>query len=250
MLLTLAGAQGTGRAGTAHCSPAEEAYRFRHLLIRDAAYDAIPKHEAGRPCTRHSQTWLETVIRRLRPGSSSRRRSSATTWNRPTGCRGGLGSVDERDRAIARRASERLGSAGKRSYERGDTGAVSLLTRAYDLARPDVVDRVRLGLDLGRGLVWAGREVEGLEVLEETERVAAALGDRVQQRHAALALIELRAWRDPAVAEEWRPAAERAIADFEAAGDKAGLARAWSLLAWYHVYRNHFANPTVPPLAG
>ena len=219
--------------------PGEEAYRFRHLLIRDAAYDAIPKHERA-DLHEAFATWLERVA-----GDRVVEQEEILGYHLEQAyrLRAELGSVDERDRAIARRASERLGSAGKRSYERGDTGAaVSLLTRAYDLTPPDVVDRVRLGLDLGRGLVWAGREVEGLEVLEETERVAAALGDRVQQRHAALALIELRAWRDPAVAEEWRPAAERAIADFEAAGDEAGLARAWSLLAWYHVYRNHFAE--------
>ena len=43
----------------ARCSPGEDAYRFRHLLIRDAAYDASP-NTSGPTCTRHSP-WLERV---------------------------------------------------------------------------------------------------------------------------------------------------------------------------------------------
>ena len=40
----------------------------------------------------------------------------------------------------------------------------------------------------------------------------------------------------------WRPEAERAIEVFEPAGDDAGLARAWYLLAWDHNVRFHFAE--------
>jgi tetratricopeptide (TPR) repeat protein len=72
--------------------------------------------------------------------------------------------------------------------------------------------------------------------------VSIGTGDKVLQMHAELALVELRAWRDPAVVEEWRSGAERAIGVFETAEDEAGLARAWNVLAWYHVYRNHFAE--------
>ncbi len=44
------------RAG--RCCPASDAFRFRHLLIRDAAYDALPKAERA---TLHERfaVWLE-----------------------------------------------------------------------------------------------------------------------------------------------------------------------------------------------
>src|SRR5918999_1704927 len=38
----------------------DEAYRFRHLLIRDAAYDAMPK-EARAEMHERFATWLEAV---------------------------------------------------------------------------------------------------------------------------------------------------------------------------------------------
>jgi len=219
--------------------PGEEAYRFRHLLIRDAAYDAIPKHERA-DLHEVFATWLERVA-----GDRVVEQEEILGYHLEQAyrLRAELGSIDERDRAIARRASERLGSAGKRSYERGDTAAaISLLSRAVDLAPPEGDDRVRLGLDLGRSLMWAGREVAALELLEENERAAAAIGDLVLQMHVALALGEARAWRDPAAWVEWRSAAESALAVFEPAGDEVGLARAWNVLAWHHIGRNQFAE--------
>jgi class 3 adenylate cyclase/tetratricopeptide (TPR) repeat protein len=219
--------------------PGEEAYRFRHLLIRDAAYDAIPKHERA-DLHEAFATWLERVA-----GDRVVEQEEILGYHLERACRlrAELGSVDERDRTIARRASERLGAAGKRSYERGDTAAaINLLSRAVELTPPQGADRVRLGLSLGRSLAWAGKEVKALGVLEETQRVSIGTGDKVLQMHAELALVELRAWRDPAVVEEWRSGAERAIGVFETAEDEAGLARAWNVLAWHHVYRNHFAD--------
>ena len=58
----------------------EDGFRFRHLLIRDTAYDALPKsmraelHECF-------AVWLE----QHGETSSSSRKSSATTSNRPRG---------------------------------------------------------------------------------------------------------------------------------------------------------------------
>src|SRR5581483_8397519 len=39
--------------------PAEDAFRFRHMLIRDAAYDALPKAARAELHERFA-TWLET----------------------------------------------------------------------------------------------------------------------------------------------------------------------------------------------
>jgi len=227
--------------------PGEDAYRFRHLLIRDAAYDAIPKHERA-DLHEAFAGWLERVA-----GDRVAEQEEILGYHLEQAyrLRVELGHVGDADRVIALRASERLGSAGRRSYARGDTAAaVNLLSRAVDLAPPEGVDRVRLGLELGRSLAWAGQEVKALEVLEEVDRAAGAIRDRALQMHAALALVEFRAWRDPLTWVEWRPTAERAIEVFEQAGDEAGLARAWSVLAWFQVMSNRFAEADLAAESG
>ena len=57
--------------------PGEDAFRFRHLLIRDAAYDALPKSVRA-DLHRRFAAWL----RRTDRISSSSRRSRATTSSR------------------------------------------------------------------------------------------------------------------------------------------------------------------------
>ena len=72
-----AGAEGAGPSRPAQL-PGDDAYRFRHLLIRDAAYDALPKAMRADLHERFA-AWLEEHGRDW----SSSTRSSATTSNRP-----------------------------------------------------------------------------------------------------------------------------------------------------------------------
>ena len=61
----------------------EDAFRFRHLLIRDAAYEALPK-EARAELHERFAAWLELTA----PTSSSWTRSPAGTWSRRFGTAG------------------------------------------------------------------------------------------------------------------------------------------------------------------
>jgi len=219
--------------------PGEDAYRFRHLLIRDAAYDAIPKHERA-DLHEAFAGWLERVA-----GDRVAEQEEIVGYHLEQAyrLRAELGSVGDTGEAVARRAAAHLGTAGRRSYELGDTaGAINLLSRAVELLDPNSIDGVRLSLDLGRSLGWGGQEERAVRLLEEADRTAIAVGDRSLQMHVSLAVAEFRAWRDPAGWVEWRPTAERAIEVFESAGDESGLARAWNMLAWHHIVRNHFAE--------
>ena len=81
-------------------------YRFRHLLIRDAAYDAIPKAARAELHERFGR-WLEERPEGARP---STRRSSATTSSRRTAIAPSSGPVDGAAQALAREAARRLGS--------------------------------------------------------------------------------------------------------------------------------------------
>jgi class 3 adenylate cyclase/tetratricopeptide (TPR) repeat protein len=117
----------------------EDGFRFRHLLIRDAAYEALPKASRAELHTRFAD-WLER--------------------------RGGLVELDEilgyhleqavrywqelghGDAALDERASSRLAAAGRTALWRGDSrAAAGLLERSLALTRPHRLD-VMLEIDL------------------------------------------------------------------------------------------------------
>ena len=219
--------------------PGEDAYRFRHLLIRDAAYDAIPKRERANLHEAFAR-WLERVA-----GERVAEQEEILGYHLEQAyrLRVEIGAKDDRGPALARAAADHLAAAGRRSYARGDTvGAIALFARAVDLLPVTDPDRVRYGIELGISLAWGGREVRALEVIADADAAAAAIGDLGLQTHAALALAEIGSWREASAWVRWRPEAERAIEVFEPAGDEAGLARAWYLLAWDLNVRCHYAE--------
>ena len=98
---------------------ADDEFRFRHLLIRDAAYESMPKQVRGVLHERFAE-WAASGASRSgwRPSSTS---SSATTSSRrmPTASRSGpAGPVEEE--LAAGRAAERLAVAGRRALARED----------------------------------------------------------------------------------------------------------------------------------
>ncbi len=208
---------------------AEEAYRFRHLLIRDAAYESIPKELRTELHERHV-VWLEE-------------KTDAVEYEEIVGYhleqafryRAELGSLDDEARALGRRAAERLGAAGRRALLRSDAPAgVNLISRAAALLSPDDPLRVELVPNIRvvqglRDLEWADR------VLTEAVEAAATTGDRRLAAHALVQRGLLRLFSAPDVTpEELLQAAEQAIRVFEDVGDELGLARAWRLISQAH----------------
>ena len=115
--------------------PGEDAFRFRHLLIRDAAYEAMPKSMRA---DLHERTagWLERVAGERSP---SRRRSLGYHLERAHGYLLELGTPGDRSRDLAARASEHLATAGRRAEDRGDLSAASgLFLRAARLRLPTI----------------------------------------------------------------------------------------------------------------
>jgi predicted ATPase len=115
-----------GRAGFVD----ERAYRFRHQLLRDVAYESLPKAARSELHERFAG-WLEAkAADRAQEFDEilGHHLQQAYTY------RADLGPVDERGRALAARAGTRLGSAGSRAYARGDVaGTRTLLARALTL---------------------------------------------------------------------------------------------------------------------
>ena len=207
----------------------DRGYRFRHLLIRDAAYDSIPKEErAG--LHEHFGRWLERVS-----GERSIEYEEVLGYHLEQSYRyrAELDSVDDTARAVAREAAERLGSAGRRAFLRSDAPAgVNLSSRAVTLLPPDDPLRVELvpnmrvvqGMDID--LSWADR------VLTDAVEVAATVGDRRLAAHALVqrGLLRLFTERDVTPAE-LIDSADRATSVFEELHDELGQGRAWRLKA-------------------
>jgi class 3 adenylate cyclase/tetratricopeptide (TPR) repeat protein len=139
--------------------PEEEAYAFRHGLIRDAAYDGLPK---ARRADLHAQV----------AGSLPERWPNLVELDELVGyhleqahfLRSELGRGDAQ---LAERAGERLAAAGRTALARQDfPAAVSLLLRAAALLPADD-RRIAVLVDAGDPLGQIGRLDEARAVLDE-----------------------------------------------------------------------------------
>ena len=131
----------------------EDAFRFRHLLIKDAAYRALPKETRAELHERLAD-WLEDVA-----GPRLPELEEIVAYHLETAFRyrEELGSADAAS-ALAHRAAARFAAAGERASKRGDVGAAtSLLGRAVELGDPGHHDRVRVLLKLANVAELAGQ---------------------------------------------------------------------------------------------
>ena len=107
----------------------DDGYRFRHLLIRDAAYDALPKAVRADLHARFAD-WLEEH------GDALVERDEIVGYHleQATRYQAELGQPDPE---LADRAAARLAAAGRRAIDRQDYRAgAALLARAAELVRP------------------------------------------------------------------------------------------------------------------
>jgi class 3 adenylate cyclase/tetratricopeptide (TPR) repeat protein len=221
----------TGKQLVRPHADAQVSYRFNHILIRDAAYQGLLKRTRA---TLHERfvVWADRV---------NRDRDRAAEFEEILGYHleqahrylSELGPLDDHGRELGRRAAERLASAGRRAFARGDmTAAASLLERAAALLPVEDPRRLALLPDLGEALVDTGDFARAEAVLRDAE----VAGDERLAEEARLSLLLVRFFgADPeSWAEEVERATARAIPIFEAAGDDRALAKAWRLLASVH----------------
>ncbi len=205
-----------------------EAYRFRHLLIRDAAYDALPKASRTELHERLAD-WL------AEHGADLVERDEIVGYHLEQAhrYREELGDLDDATRALGERAADRLALAGRRATARGDyAAAANLLERALSLGISGPRERVRVEVDLGEALYETGRLAESDAMFAASIDAAASLEERGlatralvhRARHRLNVDLEV----DPAA---MLPVAEDAIETFGQLGDSLGLAYAEQLLA-------------------
>jgi DNA-binding SARP family transcriptional activator len=207
--------------------PFEPAFRFRHILIQEAAYRSLP---LARRAELHERVadWAERREHVLSPDEDQvvgYHLEQAHTY------RSSLGAPEDELRALGRRAGERLAAAGRLALGRDDDpAAVGLLERAIALL-PEPRARLPLSVLLGVALESAGRYERAYSLLEGTIEEARTVGDVRSEWLATVQLAPLgtrvdpRSWSDERL-DEIASSARRV---FEAQEDDLGLARSWML---------------------
>jgi predicted ATPase len=107
----------------------EDGFRFRYLLLRDAAYDSLPKAKRADLHERFA-AWVEGRS----VGRPELDEILGYHLEQSYRYRAELGPIDDEARALGERAARRFAGAGRRAARRGDVRAASgLLRRASDL---------------------------------------------------------------------------------------------------------------------
>ena len=239
--------------------PGDDAYRFRHLLIRDTAYEALPKATRAELHERFA-TWLEEH------GAGLVELDEIVGYHLEQSYRyrAELGPLDAAAEAVAAQAAARLLRSADRARERGDSAAaLRLQSRALDLLPADAPGRPAAQLDLVAILGDVGDLDRSAPLLDEVENAARTAGDRRLLARASLLRAEREIQHDPsgtmAAALE---TVEQAHAELERLGDEEGAVWALRLIgnirAWlgdgadatsYYAEALRRAQPVNPRLA-
>ena len=198
--------------------PVGDAYRFRHLLIRDAAYDALPKAVRAELHERFA-AWLQER------GSELVEHDEIIGYHLEQAYRYRieLGPVDGAADVLAARAAALLMSSGRRARFRGDMpAAASLLTRAAELS---AAARRAVVTELAAALMETGELEQSAALLDQALAEARAAGDERTAAITALARANLAGHRGESVSmERVIELAGKAEAVLEQDGDDAQLA--------------------------
>jgi tetratricopeptide (TPR) repeat protein len=207
---------------TAPTFPADEGFRFRHLLIRDAAYESLPKATRAELHERFAD-WL------MRHELVERDEIVGYHLEQAHQYRLELDESDPRLERLAAGAAERLDAAGHGALERGDLHAGrTLLRRAHVLYAPADDRRFALVPDLAIAL-WESGEVDDARRLLGEARAApspviAAMSAIVDDILDVLTTSSL-------TREQRAQRREEARAVLEAVGDDRALALYWWAVA-------------------
>jgi len=153
---------------------AREAFQFRHILIRDAAYEAMPKRRRAELHERFA-VWLQATL-----GQRAAEHAEIIGYHYEQAVRlwTELGPPGEHAVELGVLAADQLGVGGDRAVARGDMrAAVNLLSRADSLYPRDDPRGLALLPTLARALRDLGEFDRADEVIDRAERGAQASGD-------------------------------------------------------------------------
>jgi class 3 adenylate cyclase/tetratricopeptide (TPR) repeat protein len=204
--------------------PDDDAYRFRHLLIRDTAYDALPKATRAELHERFAG-WLAVN------GTALVELDEILGYHLEQAYRyrQELGPLDNRTTALAEQAATRLLASGEHALDRGDVPAViGLLSRALALLPPTDPRAPAAQLELARAFSEQGDLDRAVELLDEAVASAREAGDERVVARSRVARIDF----ELLLAPDWQMAkglaeAQAALAELDRIGDDDGAI--WAL---------------------
>ncbi|HEY6835852.1 MAG TPA: BTAD domain-containing putative transcriptional regulator [Gaiellaceae bacterium] len=202
----------------------DEAFRFRHVLIRDAAYATLPKAQRAEL---HEQfgRWLE---------SHNTGSDELIGFHLEQAYRYGVElGLDGDGSRLAAEAGDHLCTAGLRAARRGDMPAASsLLTRASSLLEPAEAAHRDVLTELGL-VRWRRSELSDAErAFAQGIEIAVSERDRRAELRARTELGYLRLHlSEEGSSEELLALASEAIPVLERVGDDRALGRVWFALA-------------------
>ncbi len=214
--------------------PGDDAYRFRHLLIRDAAYDGLAKSVRADLHVRLAH-WLTQAA----PDLVELDEIAGYHLEQAVRYRAELGPLDDAANDIAAAASEHLRSAGLRALDRGDMPAgINLLERArlraHDLDIP-------LELTLAEAYWYAGRMDDAQAHAAAAADRAKAVGDELGELEVRLCAVSYLMSVDPhSASQEIAAVIEEAHEAFDDTDDDVALACLWWAVSWNEHHHCHF----------
>jgi class 3 adenylate cyclase/tetratricopeptide (TPR) repeat protein len=166
----------------------EDAFRFRHVLIRDSAYESMPKRTRADLHERFAD-WLVTRAADAGGGLDA---IVAHHLDQAHRYLTELGGEEVRRAELAGLAGARFLIAGRAALARSDAAAaIALLERASDLLPAASADAIEARIELGRSLVLAGSFDRAERELAQAEREATAGSHDHAALKAAIVRMEL-----------------------------------------------------------
>ncbi|MDQ3952407.1 MAG: AAA family ATPase [Actinomycetota bacterium] len=210
----------------------DRTYSFRHLLIRDTAYEHLPRMTRAAIHERYAE-WLVKIL-----GDRIAEYEEIVGYHLEQAhqYQSQVAGLTEGRVGLATRAAERLAQGGRRALGRQDAAAaVKLLSRAAELAAGEDALSLSILPDLGLSLHETGSYGPAMEAFDEAIALGTTLGDERTATTCRIFKERARIHRDPQVnTEELRPVAEQAIETLGRLGDPYGLCYAWDLAAYVH----------------
>jgi class 3 adenylate cyclase/tetratricopeptide (TPR) repeat protein len=216
----------------------EDAFRFTHILVRDAAYRGIPK--ATRAQLHESfARWLAA----RQPASNENEEIVGYHLEHAYASLRELGPIDDRIEELGRAAAEPLASAGRRAFARGDmSAAANLFSRTVTVSPAGERIGTEVLPDLAVALLETGSFDRSRAVLDRLRAAADRADDDVLTANAIVIDLWIRLFTQP---EGWavdvEREARRAMSMFEEVRDDRGLAKGWTLLALSHMLQGRFS---------
>ena len=208
----------------------EDAFQFRHQLIRDAAYEAMPKALRADLHERYAD-WLEGVgearIEEFEEILGYHLEQSQLLLS-------ALGPLDEAGRELGLRAAMHYARSARRASDRSDHRAAATLSRhAADLLPEGHPDRPRALYEVGRASARGLEPRVAYAALDEAVAAAAASGQQAIEWMARFDRGLLQLMIDPVgfTTDDLRGEVVAAEAALGSGGDHEALAIVWMGLA-------------------